>query len=75
MGQAHARNLSKLNGVDLVWAVDAMGTNAEAAAAAAPGCAPAAPEVRSQGIFSQRTHRTQEARVYSHVGPIGCRKR
>ena len=28
----------------------------------------------SEGIFSWRTNRTQEARVYSHEGPIGRRK-
>eukprot|EP00976_Prorocentrum_cordatum_P074343 1181481-Prorocentrum_minimum.AAC.5 len=28
----------------------------------------------SAGIFSRRTNRTQEVRVYSHDGPIGHRK-
>eukprot|EP00959_Pyramimonas_sp_CCMP1952_P236694 4946587-Pyramimonas_sp.AAC.1 len=27
------------------------------------------------GIFSRRTNQTQETRVYSHEGPIKCRKR
>eukprot|EP00959_Pyramimonas_sp_CCMP1952_P324229 6785997-Pyramimonas_sp.AAC.1 len=29
----------------------------------------------SAGIFSQWTNRLQEARVYSHNGPVGFRKR
>eukprot|EP00959_Pyramimonas_sp_CCMP1952_P144118 3017009-Pyramimonas_sp.AAC.1 len=29
----------------------------------------------STGIFSRWTNLTQEARVYSHDGPIGCRTR
>eukprot|EP00959_Pyramimonas_sp_CCMP1952_P098027 2048829-Pyramimonas_sp.AAC.1 len=32
-------------------------------------------DARSVGTFSQRTNRMQEARVYSHDGPNGRRKR
>eukprot|EP00976_Prorocentrum_cordatum_P015937 319458-Prorocentrum_minimum.AAC.1 len=31
-------------------------------------------DARSAGIFSRRTHQTQEAQVYSHDGPIRRKK-